>query len=92
MAKVKLNQTQLRLVTGKSTTLADGVYYTDARIKPSYSGKVTWKSSNKKIATVSSTGVVKAKMAGRLVAKAKGTATIKVKAGGKTKSYKVSVK
>ncbi len=47
-----------------------------------YSGKVTWTSSNKKVATVSSKGVIKGVK--------KGTATITAKAGKKT--YKCTVK
>ena len=47
-------------------------------------GKVTYKSSNKKIVTVSSKGVVKAKKAGK--------ATITVKANGITYKCKVTVK
>ncbi|MBR1691675.1 MAG: Ig-like domain-containing protein [Lachnospiraceae bacterium] len=45
--------------------------------------KVTFKSSNKKVATVSSKGVV--------TAKKKGKATITVKAGKKTKKVKITV-
>ena len=49
-----------------------------------YSGKVTWSSSNKKIATVSSTGVIKGIK--------KGKATITAKAGGNTFKCTVTVK
>ncbi len=45
--------------------------------------KLTWKSSNKKVATVSKKGVVKAKK--------KGTAVIRAKAGKKSASCKVTV-
>lgn len=45
--------------------------------------KVTYKTSNKKIATVSSKGVIKAKKAG--------TSTITVKSGSKTVKVKVKV-
>ena len=49
------------------------------------SGKVTWKSSNKKVATVSSKG--------KVTAKKKGTATITMKVNGvKTATCKVTVK
>lgn len=47
-------------------------------------GKVTYKSSNSKVATVNSKGVVKGKK--------KGTATITVKCSGLTKKFKVTVK
>ncbi|MEF2750725.1 MAG: Ig-like domain-containing protein, partial [Blautia faecis] len=46
--------------------------------------KVTYKSSNKKIATVSKKGVIKGKK--------KGTATITIKSGKITKKCKVKVK
>lgn len=62
VAKVKLNQSQLRLVKGKSLKLQEGVYYANAHA--AWSGKVVWKSSNPKIATVSATGTVKAKKPG----------------------------
>lgn len=58
VAKVKLNQSQLRLVKGKSLQLQDGVYYTNA--SPAYADTVTWTSSNPKVATVTGDGVVKA--------------------------------
>lgn len=60
--RVKLNQSQLRLVKGKSLKLEEGVYYSNAH--PAYVGQVTWKSSNTKVATVSSDGTVKAKKPG----------------------------
>lgn len=47
-------------------------------------GKVTWKSSNKKVATVNSKG--------KVVAKKKGKATITAKVAGKTYKCKVTVK
>ncbi|MDQ7993718.1 MAG: Ig-like domain-containing protein, partial [Propionicimonas sp.] len=174
VTKVKLNQSQLRLVKGKSLKLEEGVYYKN--LHSSYAGQVKWTSSNTRVATVSSNGTVKAKktgtvtitatslqpgangkklsaaikvtvvkskpkakvtkvsasvprtmtrgqsvfitgkyssskatgvkvtyksskltvasvdQAGRVLAKAKGTATITVKAGGRTRSYKVTVK
>ncbi|MDR1851941.1 MAG: family 78 glycoside hydrolase catalytic domain [Propionibacteriaceae bacterium] len=88
VAKIKLNQSQLRLVKGKKLTLEEAVYYTDASVLPSYAGKVTWTSSNKKVATVNSNGVVKALKAG--------TATITVttkelNAAGKNVSAKIKV-
>ncbi len=47
-------------------------------------GKITWKSSNKKVATVSSKG--------KVTAKKKGKATITAKVAGKTYKCKVTVK
>ena len=69
-----------------SVSLKKGKKYT---LKPilSYLGKpdnITYKSSNKKIATVSGNGVVKAKK--------KGTATITIRSGKITKKCKVKVK
>ena len=46
--------------------------------------KVTYRSSNKKVATVTSKGVIKAKK--------KGTAVITVKSGSKTAKCKITVK
>lgn len=74
-------------------TVTAGLKYTSKtiRIKESfkneldgYSGKVTWTSSNKKVATVSSKGVIKGIK--------KGKATITAKAGGKTYKCTVTVK
>lgn len=62
VAKVKLNQSQLRLVKGGSLRLEEGVYYTDQRAK--YAGAARWTSSKPRIATVTSQGVVKAKRPG----------------------------
>lgn len=87
VAKVKLNQSQLRLAKGKSLTLAEGVYYANG-VHPAYSGKAKWKSSNTKVATVSANGTVKAKKPG--------TATITVtstdvSAAGKKLSTSIKV-
>jgi len=51
---VKLNKTTLSLLKGKTTKLIPTINPSNASNK-----KVTWKSSNKSIATVSSTGTVK---------------------------------
>lgn len=67
VVRVKLNQSQLRLVKGKSFTLEEGVYYADGQ-RPSYSGRVTWTSSDPRVATVNS--------AGRITARKTGTVTI----------------
>jgi len=56
---VKLNKTKLILKKGKTTKLIATVTPANASNR-----KVTWKSSNSKIATVSSTGLVKAKTKG----------------------------
>ena len=63
---------------GKSYTLKPKLSYTESP------DKVTYKSSNKKIATVSKKGVIKGKK--------KGTATITIKSGKVTKKCKVKVK
>ncbi|WP_244928987.1 Ig-like domain-containing protein [Nocardioides sp. W7] len=64
VTKVKLNQSQLRLVSGGKLRLEEGVYYSEGR--PSYGGAVVWRSSNPQVATVSSTGVVRAKRTGKV--------------------------
>ena len=70
----KLNKKNVSLNVGKTYTLkATGI-----------KGAVTWSSSNKKVATVSSKGVVKAKK--------KGTAVITAKYGKKKLTCKVTVK
>lgn len=73
-ASVKLNKSALSLNVGQSSTL---------KVSGTKS-KVTWSSSNKSIATVSSKGKVTAKQAG--------SATIKAKVGKKTLKCKVTVK
>ena len=78
---IKLNKTSATLKKGKSLTLK-------ATISPSSANNkaVTWSSSNKKVATVSSKGVVKAV--------GNGTATITVKAkdgSGKKATCKITV-
>ena len=85
--KVALNQSQLRLAKGQSLKLEEGVY--DADGGASYAGQVAWTSSNPKVATVSASGVVKAKRPGR----ARITATtLEVGASGKELSAAVTVK
>ena len=76
VADIKLNKTKATLKKGKSLTLKATV--------SGKSKKVTWKSSNSKIASVSKTGKVTAKKAG--------TATITAKANGVTTTFKVTVK
>ena len=78
---IKLNKTSATLKKGKSLTLK-------ATISPSSANNkaVTWSSSNKKVATVSSKGVVKA------VGNGTATITVKVKDGsGKKATCKITV-
>lgn len=70
--KLKISKTTLSLVAGKSATL-----------KLNMSG-ASWSSSNKKVATVSSNGVVKAKKAGKT--------TISAKYNGQTVKCRLTVK
>lgn len=80
VTKVKLNKKSLSLKVKKSYTLKVTVSPKSATNK-----SVTWKSSNKKIATVSQNGTI--------IAKKKGTVTITVKAkDGSGKSAKCRVK
>jgi uncharacterized protein YjdB len=72
---MKLTKSSAKLKKGKKVTI---------KVKAAPVSKVTFKSSNKKVATVSRKGVVKAKK--------KGTATITVKCNGITKKFKVTVK
>ena len=72
---MKLAKSSAKLKKGKKVTI---------KVKAAPVSKVTFKSSNKKVATVSSKGVVKAKK--------KGTAIITVKCNGITKKFKVTVK
>gem|GEM_PF-1088280 len=72
---LKLNKSSSSIYKGKTTTL---------KATTSYRTKVTWKSSNSSIATVSSTGVVTGKKAG--------TVYIYANAYGKSVKCKVTVK
>lgn len=75
--KVNLNATSVSLAKGKSTTLK-------ATPDPSYvTDKITWSSSNEKVATVSSKG--------KVTAKTLGTAKITAKIGSKKASCTVKV-
>lgn len=71
----KLVKSSVKLKKGKKTTI---------RVKAAPVSKVTYKTSNKKVATVNSKGVV--------TAKKKGKVTITVKSGKKTVKIKVTVK
>ena len=73
-SKVKLNKTKATMYVGKSTQL---------KVKGT-TKKVTWKSSNKKVATVSKKG--------KVTAKKKGKATITATVSGKKYTCKVTVK
>jgi uncharacterized protein YjdB len=81
VTKVKLNKTGATIKTGKTLTLK-------ATVTPGKAyQKVTWKSSNTKVATVSSSG--------KVTAKKKGTATITCTAAdgsGKKVTCKITVK
>ena len=70
---VKLNKTKATLIKGQAVQLK----LTGTK------GKVVWSSSNKKVASVSSTG--------KVTARAKGTATITAKAGNKKYNCKIQV-
>ena len=82
VTKVKLNKTKANLNVGKSLTLKTIL----SPKKPSNKG-IIWKSSNTKIATITSKGVVKAKKAGTV----KITATAK-DGSGKKATCKITVK
>lgn len=72
---LKLAKSSASIQKGKTVTI---------KATPSPSGKVTYKSSNKKVATVNSKGVV--------TGKKKGTAKITVTCNGVSKTFKVTVK
>ncbi|MBP3552798.1 MAG: Ig domain-containing protein [Bacteroidaceae bacterium] len=78
VTSVRLSQTKLILTVGESHSLTAKVLPENATDK-----NVTWKSSDASIATVSSSGVVKAIGAG--------TATITATAGGKSATCQVTV-
>ena len=76
--KITLNKKKVTIKKGKKVTLK-------ATVTPKGSSKVTWKTSNKKVATVTSKGVVKG------VKKGKATITAKT-SNGKKATCKVTVK
>ena len=82
VTKVKLNKIKSTMTIGKKQTLKATV-----TPKKASSKAVVWKSSNKKVATVTSKGVVKAKKAGTVTI----TATAK-DGSGKKATCKVTVK
>ena len=73
-AAVKINKKSASVYVGQTVTLK----------VTGTSAKVTWKSSNKKVATVNANGVV--------TGRKKGTATIRAKVSNKTLKCKVTVK
>ena len=79
--KVSLNKTKATIYKGKTLQLKATVSPSDATNKA-----VTWKSSNTKVATVSSTGKVTAKAAGTA------TITCTTKSGSKKATAKITVK
>ena len=82
VTKVKLNKTKSTMTVGKKQTLKATV-----TPKKASSKAVVWKSSNTKVATVTSKGVVKAKKAGTVTI----TATAK-DGSGKKATCKITVK
>lgn len=86
-AKLQTAVKSLKASTFKLSATS-GTLYTKGtvslKVTTNLTGTVTWKSSNTKVASVSSKGVV--------TAKAAGTATITASLKGKTASYKVTVK
>jgi beta-glucosidase len=89
VTKVKFSQASVVLKKGKTFTIPVGVYFKGS-VAPTYrGGDVTWKSSNKKIATVAASGKVKALKAGTVTI----TATSKKKnANGKAMKATIKVK
>ena len=77
---VKLNKTTATVKSGSAVTLKANINPTNAANK-----NVTWSSSNKKIATVSSTGVVKG------ISPGSATITVTTKDGSKKATCKVTV-
>lgn len=72
---IKLTKSSATLKVGATTTI---------KVKATPAGKATFKSSNKKVATVDGNG--------KVTAKKKGTAKITVKCNGVSKTFKVKVK
>lgn len=82
--KKTVKTTKLTVNTSSLVLLKGGNYTLKSKIEPLTSGeKVTYKSSNKKVATVSSKGVI--------TAKKKGTAKITIQSGSVKKTCKVQV-
>lgn len=84
---VRKKPTKVKLSASKKTLGVGQTYTISKTVSPSgaYTGGITYKSSNSKVATVNSSG--------KITAKKKGTATITVKtANGKTAKIKITVK
>ena len=77
---VRLNKTELTLLTGNSTTLQATVWPAIATNK-----NITWKSSNEAVATITSSGVL------RTINPGNATITVTTEEGAKTASCKVAV-
>lgn len=80
-ATIRLNRTGATLYTRKNTSLLLTATVNGARVSGS---RVSWTSSNARVASVSGSGVV--------TAKRKGTVTITARANGKTATCRVTVK
>lgn len=84
---VRKKPTKIRLTASKKTLGVGQTYTISKKVSPSgaYTGGITYKSSNSKVATVNSSG--------KITAKKKGTAYITVKtANGKKAKIKITVK
>ncbi|KAB1438517.1 Ig-like domain-containing protein [Candidatus Galacturonibacter soehngenii] len=80
LKSIQFNKSKLTLYTGENQTLSLNLKPSDATV----TAKTVWKSSNKKIATVSKSGII--------TAKKPGTVTISAVVGDKTTKCKVTVK
>lgn len=87
VSRVKLNQNQLRLVKGTSFRLDEAVYFSNGAA--AYSGAAVWRSSSTKIATVSSTGKIRARKTGKVTIT---VTSVKPGASGKKVSTSIRVK
>jgi uncharacterized protein YjdB len=88
VTKVKFGQSKVTLAKGKSVTIRPGVYFTKGAA--TYTSRVTYKSSNPKVAKVDAYGNVKALKAG--TAKITATSKLTAKNGKKlSATYTVTV-
>lgn len=86
--RVSLNKTKIVLNIGKTKTLK--IKNNKKKLSKKKIKKVTWKSSNKKVATVKYSG--KYRQNGKITARCKGICTISVRFNGKIYKCKVTVK